>query len=188
MSEVAATPAEDQPSAAQRRRWLSRSAAVAGVLILVLVVAGAAALLALRSERAESRATIAGLEQELGAAREEIANAERQIAAMSGDLTEARAEAREEYLRGLREGRERENAFRKSAGLTYDAGFRDGYEDAFCCFDGGWEPDEWYLVKIGSYEDRPRLKYEIESRFDAIEPCELFYLSNDSLYTRGYGC
>jgi hypothetical protein len=104
--------------------------------------------------------------------------------ALVRELTTANARARSEYSRGYGEGGKAERDTTNSLGLTYGAGYREGWKAVFAGFDGGWQDGGWYMVKI----DHGQYGHMIKSRFDELRPCERVYVSNEHLYEDGFAC
>lgn len=92
--------------------------------------------------------------------------------------------AAERYGQGVAAGKQQEEAFNKSVGLTWAKGYALGHQDVFAGFKGGWADGTWYLIEVthGTYG------HEIKYRYD-FTVCQSQYLDRDgNLYGGGYNC
>jgi hypothetical protein len=145
-----------------------------GAVALVVLVVGGGVGGYLAYQRQVDRANDARDASRVWERRADSAGA--QVRKLYEQLAAARNRASDEYLRGLREGREDERTSNAEFGLDDDG----GYNDAFAGF-GGWQTDAHYIVLVTKGEKK--LKYNIESRID-MQPCTLYLVEGSSIFTR----
>lgn len=177
---AASAPLETVESAPRPTRSTRRIVLLTlGGVVLTAAVIGGGVLAYLAYDRQVQKAAAA--EERATALRDQLEANAGLLATMKEEVDRQRQLAADEYLRGLKEGRESEQELNAEFGLTY----ADGYNDAFAGF-GEWEIGGHYIVEIGKGEDGQ--KYEILTR-STMEPCTQYYVSRDDVWRRtGVGC
>lgn len=141
--------------------------------VVVALAAGAGGFLAGQATRDEDAARQEGLRR--GLITGEAAAASREADARM----EGASAARSEFEKGgigyepiYRAGRENGIKRGRELGVSdgFDSGQRAGQNSAFEGYDGGWSIGRWYLIEIGSGEDRgSSVKYSIPSRVGPLQ-------------------